>query len=82
MANLHRLEDPAKGVLIFQCSDCHWESEPMDSAVAYELKHLCPDDCPDCEGGGRIEGIAMRIPHGVDIEPRYCKSCGGKGKKQ
>ena len=77
-----RLQDPATGVLIYKCSECGWESDGMHSVEADEPDHLCADDCPDCKGRGRIEGIPMRVPHGIEIEPRYCKTCGGKGKRK
>lgn len=42
MENLHKLEQPGVGI-IWQCSDCGWESYPMDLEEGQKVPdHNCP----------------------------------------
>ena len=57
MTDLHKFEQPGVGI-IWQCRDCHWESEPLDSFEGMtEPSHRCnPERYLQIEDPSAIQG--------------------------
>jgi hypothetical protein len=46
------------------------------------IETLPLDACPECKGKGRIDGIPLRTPDGIDVKQQHCTACGGDGRKK